>query len=87
MEFISASQTTAGGASGHFDFSFVPINFGIMILEPGMSEQQLLFAETGDSKRSSFRMIFVMEDQVNYFGDGTGFIRSAVYIIHGDRLF
>ena len=58
-----------------------------MIPEPGMSEQQLLFAETGDGKRSLLQVILVMEDQVNYFGDGTGFIQSAVYIIHRDRLF
>ena len=52
-----------------------------------MSEQQCLFPEAGDGKCSLLQMILVMEDQVNYFCNGTSFIWGAVYILYWDGLF
>src|SRR5271170_2928523 len=80
-KFIPTSGTATWGASGHFDFSFSPINLRVVFSKPGMSEYQFLFTQVGDAEDGPFRMIFVPENEANSFGYGTGFIRGAVYVV------
>ena len=62
MEFILTAGATTRRASRHFDFSFDPVDFRIVILKPRVSEQQFLFSEASDGKHSPFRMVLVMEN-------------------------
>ena len=45
-----------------------------------------MLPEASNGKCSPLRMVFVTEDQVNYFGNGTCFVRSTIYIVHWDGL-
>ena len=54
----------------------------IVVLEPGITEDHVLPSETGDSKKHPFRVGFVMENYVYYFGDLTCLIGGAIYIVH-----
>ena len=48
----------------HLDFSGFPVDFQIMITEPRVSENELLFSEVGDGKESLFRVGFVPEYEI-----------------------
>jgi len=69
-------------ASVHLHFSGLPIDLWVVVLEPGITEDHVLPSETGDSKKHPFRVGFVMENYVYYFGDLTCLIGGAIYIVH-----
>ena len=62
MEFIPIARATMRRASIHFDFSFDPVNFRIVIPKPRVSKQQFLFSEASNGKHSPFRMVLVTEN-------------------------
>ena len=66
-EVVSAARTTMQWASGHLDFPFFPVNLGVMFTKPGVSEQEFLFTQIGDTEGGLLRMIFVMEEEANGF--------------------
>ena len=85
-EFISAAGAAVWRASGHFDFSFVPVNLGIMFPEPGVSKYQFLFSQASDAEDSLFGMIFVLENETDSFSYRTRFIRRAIYVVDWNRV-
>jgi len=73
---------TSRRASVHLYFSSLPIDLWVVVLEPDITEDYVLPSEAGDSEEHSFRVGFVTEDYVYYFGDLTCFVGGAVYIVH-----
>ena len=57
--------STAGAAARqtvrHLDLSGFPVDFQIMFMEPRMSENELWFSKVGDSKKSLFGVVSVLE--------------------------
>ena len=53
-----------------------------MVLEPGVAKDHALLSETGDGEKRPFRVGFVMEDYIYYFGDLTSLIGGAIHIVH-----
>ena len=66
-EFVLAAQTTMQWASGHLDFPFFPVNLGVVFMKPGVSEQEFLFTQIGDTEGGLLQMIFVMEKEADGF--------------------
>ena len=66
-EFVSAARTAMQWAPGHLDFPFFPVNLGVMFMKPGVSEQEFLFTQIGDTEGGPLRMIFVTEKEANGF--------------------
>jgi len=50
------------GALVHLDFSSLPINLWVVVLEPGIAKDHALLSEARDSEEHPFRVDFVMED-------------------------
>ena len=53
-----------------------------MVLEPGVTEDHALLPKVEDGKEHPFRVGFITEDHVYYFGDLSGFIRGTVHVEH-----
>ena len=70
------------GASVHLYFSSLLIDLWVVVLEPGVAKDHALLSETRDSKEHPFRVGFVIENYIYYFGDLTGLIRRAIYVVH-----
>ena len=66
----------------HLDFSGLPIDLRVVVLEPGIAEDHALFSETGDGEECPFRVGLVMEDYIYHFGDLTCLIGEAIHIVH-----
>ena len=67
MEFVSAPRTTMRWAPGHLDFPFFPVNLGVVFTKPGVSKQEFLFSQIGDTEGGPLRMIFVTEKETDGF--------------------
>ena len=72
----------SGGTLVHTYLSSLPINLQVVVLEPGVAEDHALFFKTGDGEEHPFRVDFVTEDYVHYFGDLTGLVGGAVHVVH-----
>ena len=83
--FVSAGCAT-GRAPAHFDVPGVPVDLWVVLLEPGVPEDELLLAESGHGELDSFAVALVMQDNVGNIPDGTSFIGRAVYIEDQDGL-
>ena len=79
-DFISTPGTATWRTPGHFDLSINPLDLWIMFPKPQMSEDKLLSSEVSYCKSSPFRMIFVMEDEIDGFRNGSSLIRSTINI-------
>jgi len=66
----------------YLDFSRLPIDLQVVVLEPGIAEDHALLSEAGDSEECPFRVGFVVKDYVHHFGDLTCLIGGAVYVVH-----
>ena len=66
----------------HLHFSGLPVDFRIMVLEPGVTKDHALLPEVGDGEEHPFGVGFITEDHVYYFGDLSGFIRGTVHVEH-----
>jgi len=53
-----------------------------MVLEPGVAEDHVLLPEVKDGKEHPFRVGFITEDYIYYFGDSSCFVRRAIHIEH-----
>ena len=49
---------------GHFDFFLFPVNFGVVILEPVVAEDQALFPKSGDSQKHPLGVSLVPENYI-----------------------
>ena len=70
------------GTSIHLHFSSLPIDLWVVVLEPGITENHVLFSETGDSKERPFGVGFVTENHVYHFRNLTCLVGGAVHIVH-----
>jgi len=73
---------TLRGASVHLYFSGLPIDLQIMVLEPGVAKDHVLLPEVRDGKEHPFRVGFITEDYIHYFGDSSCFVRRAIHVEH-----
>jgi len=60
----------------------LPINFGVVILEPGETKNEVLLAETRNCKEHFLQMCVVSKDYINYLSNFPSLIWRAVYIKH-----
>jgi len=72
-------------ASVHLHFSSLPIDLQVVVLEPDITEDYVLLSEAGDSKERPFRVGFVTENYIYYFGDLTCFVGRAIHVVHRYR--
>ena len=75
-----ASSFIPEWTTGYFDFSLFPVNLGVVILEPVIAEDQVLFPKSGDGQKHPFRVSFVTEKYVYDLGDLSYLIRGTVNI-------
>ena len=68
--------------SVHLHFSGLPIDFRVVVLEPGVTEDHVLLSEAGDSEERSFGVGFVAEDYVYNFGDLACLVGGTVHVVH-----
>jgi len=73
---------TSRGASVHLHFSGLPIDFRVVVLEPGVTEDHVLLSEAGDSEERPFGVGFVAEDYVYNFGDLACLVGGTVHVVH-----
>jgi len=66
----------------HLDFSGLPIDLRVVVLEPGIAEDHALLSETGDGEECPFRVGLVVEDYIYYFRDLTCLVGEAIHIVH-----
>jgi len=59
-----ASSFTLEWITGHFDFSFFPVNFGVVILELVIAKDQVLFSKSGDGQKHPFGVSLVPENHI-----------------------
>jgi len=60
----------------------LPIDFQVVVLEPGVTEDHVLLSEAGDSEECSFGVGFVAEDYVYNFGDLACLVGGTVHVVH-----
>src|SRR5882762_2458017 len=77
--------TAATRATRHFDLLCNPVNLRVVLLKPGVSQDQILLSEACYCELDPFRMILVAEDDIHYFPDGSCLVQSPVNIVHWDR--
>jgi len=66
----------------HLYFSGLPIDLGVVVLEPSVAEDHALLSKAGDSEECPFGVGLVMENYVYHFGDLPCFVGGAVHIVH-----
>jgi len=63
----------------------LPIDLQVVVLEPDITEDHVLLSEAEDSKERPFRVGFVTENYIYYFGDLTCFVGRAIHVVHRYR--
>jgi len=69
-------------ASVHLYFSSLPIDLWVVVLEPDVTKDHTLPSKARDSEKCPFRVDFVTEDYIYYFGDLTSLVGGAVHVVH-----
>ena len=59
----------------------MPVNFRVVFHEPRVPNDNSGLADTGDVECCPFGVDLVLDDQVNDFGDMTGFVGSPIHIV------
>jgi len=77
-----AASFTSRRASVYLYFSGLPIDFWVVVLEPGITEDHVLLSEAGDSEERPFGVGFIAEDYVYDFGDLACLVGGTVYVVH-----
>src|SRR5882724_3501225 len=68
----------------HKDLSSGPAYLGIMFYEPGVSEDDGRSANACDMEGGSFRVISILDQEVDDFGDVASIIEGPIYIVDTD---
>ena len=68
-------------AACHLDFACVPVDIGVVLCKPGMPQDNHLVAEALNIDFGLASVTFVLNNQINHFGDLSNFIRGSVYVI------
>jgi len=66
----------------HLYFSSLPIDFWVVVLEPGVTKDHVLPSEARDSEERPFGVGFVTENYIYHFRDLTCLVGEAVHIVH-----
>ena len=59
MDLISAARTASSRAVGHLDVSGDPVDVGVVLPQPSMAHNHILFAQVGYREEYSFCMVSV----------------------------
>src|SRR5467141_2296621 len=76
--------STCHQASGHTDLSGGPVYFGIMLYKPCVSEDNGHSANTHDMEGGSFRMVPILDHEVNDFSDVASIIEGPIHVVDWD---
>ena len=74
------SSFTAEGTIGHLDFSFFPVNLGVVVLELVIAQDQTLFPKSRDSQKHPLGVSLVAENYVHNLGDLSCLVRGTIDI-------
>ena len=72
------SSFTPEWTTGHFDFSFFPVNLGVVILEPVIANDQALFPKSRDSQKHPFGVSLLPENHIHNLRDLSCLVGGAV---------
>lgn len=75
----------ASGAPRELHLLGLPIDLGIVLLEPGVPEDRVLPPEIGDCQENPLCVTSVPEDHIHNFSDQSSLVRGAINIEYGDR--
>ena len=57
-----------------------------MLVEPGVSHDDILAPQVCDSEEGAFRVVLISQDEVSHFRYSTGFVKCAIYIAYAEGL-
>ena len=88
---VWAAATTFGlsaviWASCQFDFPCVPVDVGVVLHEPGVSQDNCLMANTRDIEFVPALVTLVLDNEIDCFGDLPDLIWRSVCIIQPNRV-
>ena len=59
-DLVSSARTASSRAAGHLDISGDPVDVGVVLLQPSMANNHVLFAQVGYREEYSFCMVSVL---------------------------
>ena len=59
MDLVSTARAASSRAAGHLDVSGDPVNVGVVLPQPSMAHDHVLFAQVGYCEEYSFFMVSV----------------------------
>src|SRR3981189_3135210 len=83
LRFGTASRTLRW-TSRHPNLLHLPVNFGVVLAEPGEAEDHGLLAQRGNCVLGSLCMAFVAQYDICDFGDGPCFVHGSVDVVDRD---
>src|SRR3981189_1378893 len=81
---FGAASRTLGWTSRHSNLLRLPVNFGVVLTEPGEAEDHTLLAQQGDCKLGLLCMPLVAQYDICDFGNRTCFVGRSIDIVDGD---
>ncbi|KAG6809115.1 hypothetical protein H0H92_001559 [Tricholoma furcatifolium] len=80
LSLVSASSTPLE-APTHSDLSCGPVYVQVVFVKPGISQDNILLPQTGDSKDRSLGMVAIAEDALDNISNGSGFGQGAINVV------
>ena len=89
--FVWAAATTFGlstviWASCQFDFACAPVDVGVVLHEPGVSQDDCLMANTRDIEFGLALVTLVLDNEIDCFSDLADLVWQSVCIIQPNRM-
>src|SRR5882672_9456622 len=81
---LRPTSAAAGRTPRHFNLTRTPVDFRVVLPEPGVSQYHVLVAKTGYSEMGTFGVVSVSENRVYHLTDGSRFIGRTINIVHWD---
>src|SRR6266436_4441488 len=81
---LRLTSAAAARTPRHFNLTHTPVNFRVVLTEPGVSQYHVLVAKTGYSEMGTFSVVSVLENRVYHLADGSRFIGRTINIVHWD---
>ena len=72
------------GTVGDFHLLGLPVNLWVVLLKPGVPQDDVPLAKTRDCKECLFGMSLVLQDEVSHFCHLACFVGCSVNIQYGD---
>ena len=76
-----AARRASCGTAAHFDLSGLPVDFRVVLPEPGVPEDEFLFPETGHDEYGALAVGPVAHDNIGNLPDASGLVRGTVNIV------